>query len=94
MKARAKTWFRRTRNAALPGAAVAFPYKCQSSRYFLKSDKSSLEEKLRYTLMQAFQSRLSELRRLPNGTQYGCDGIFVEYTRYNLMFTLCLFKSK
>ncbi|KAK6017713.1 hypothetical protein OSTOST_16762, partial [Ostertagia ostertagi] len=33
------------------------------------------------------------LRQLPNGTQYGCDGTFNGYTRYNLLSILCLFKS-
>ncbi|PIO77834.1 hypothetical protein TELCIR_00013 [Teladorsagia circumcincta] len=64
----------------------------REKRLFQKSDPRSLDEKVLITLRSCFSREGYKVRRLPNGTQYGCDGIFNTKRGYrNLMSLVCIY---
>ncbi|KAK6021949.1 hypothetical protein OSTOST_12368 [Ostertagia ostertagi] len=63
-------------------------------KIFQKSDPRSLEMKVFITLRTALFREGYQIRRLPNGTQYGCDGIFdTKREHNNLLSLVCLYDN-
>ncbi|KAK6031535.1 hypothetical protein OSTOST_02313 [Ostertagia ostertagi] len=61
------------------------------NRLFRKNDTRSLEEKVNSTLQECFEKEGEKVKGFPNGTTYGCDGIFFPLDWCDYMKLVCFY---
>nr|CDJ91363.1 15 kDa excretory/secretory protein [Haemonchus contortus] len=67
--------------------------KIRGQKEFSKKDESTLADRLHLVLKNPFQRMGNRVRHLPEGTTYGCSGIYDTEGRSDLMYVACLYNK-